>query len=95
MDDELRKLTFIKDRKKKKRMASKYSQKFDVPEGFADLLRDFTREVLREQPKGEKSILEFGEQYFKQLSKKRDEIDFASNMEAPAPEEAVNPSEAS
>ena len=26
-------------------------QEFKVPEGFPEILRDFTREVLREQPK--------------------------------------------
>jgi len=26
-------------------------QEFKVPEGFPDILRDFTREVLRDQPK--------------------------------------------
>ena len=27
------------------------SQEFKVPEGFPEILRDFTREVLRDQPK--------------------------------------------
>ena len=31
-------------------MASKYAKEFKVPEGFPETLRDFTREVLRDQP---------------------------------------------
>lgn len=42
-------------------MASKYLQKFPVPQGFQELLADFTREVLREQPA---NIVEFGAHYF-------------------------------
>ena len=33
-------------------------------DGFADVLRDFTREVLREQPR---SIPDFGAAYFENL----------------------------
>lgn len=29
-------------------MASKYIQKYPIPEGFAEVLHDFTREVLRD-----------------------------------------------
>ena len=77
-------------------MSSKYSQQFDVPEGFPDLLRDFTREVLRAQPAGDVAILEFGEQFFKQLAKKRDEIAFTNDdSETPLQQEEINPSEAS
>ena len=32
-------------------MASKYIQKYGVPEGFSEILHDFAREVLRDQPK--------------------------------------------
>ena len=35
-----------------------YEQPMQVPEGFAEILRDFTREVLREQPA---DVDEFGE----------------------------------
>ena len=31
-------------------MASKYIQKFPIPGAFPDLLHDFAREVLRDQP---------------------------------------------
>ena len=43
-------------------MASKYLQKFPVPEDFPDLLHDFAREVLRDQPA---NIYEYGALYFK------------------------------
>eukprot|EP00613_Pedinella_sp_CCMP2098_P000621 CAMPEP_0171622944 /NCGR_PEP_ID=MMETSP0990-20121206/17594_1 /TAXON_ID=483369 /ORGANISM="non described non described, Strain CCMP2098" /LENGTH=58 /DNA_ID=CAMNT_0012188937 /DNA_START=420 /DNA_END=596 /DNA_ORIENTATION=+ len=42
-------------------MSSKYVQEFKVPEGFPEILRDFTREVLREQPK---NMEKFGYDYF-------------------------------
>ena len=45
-------------------MASKYLQKYPVPEDFPDLLHDFAREVLRDQPE---NIYEYGAQYFKSL----------------------------
>ena len=47
-------------------MASKYLQKFPVPEGFPEVLADLTREVLREQPK---NIVEFAANYFEALEK--------------------------
>ena len=31
-------------------MAAKYVQEFKVPDGFPEILRDFTRELLRDQP---------------------------------------------
>jgi hypothetical protein len=49
-------------------MASKYLQKFPVPEGFQEVLADFTREVLRAQPK---NVVEFAAQYFEGLEKGR------------------------
>ena len=45
-------------------MASKYLQKFPVPEDFPDLLHDFAREVLRDQPE---NIYEYGAQYFRAM----------------------------
>jgi hypothetical protein len=45
-------------------MASKYLQKFPVPQGFQEILADFTKEVLREQPP---NILEFAAHYFENL----------------------------
>ena len=47
-------------------MASKYLQKFPVPEGFPEILHDLTREVLRDQPD---DILEYAELYFESLAK--------------------------
>jgi hypothetical protein len=45
-------------------MASKYLQKYPVPQGFPDILHDFAREVLRDQPE---NIYEFGYLYFKAM----------------------------
>ncbi len=45
-------------------MASKYLQKYPVPEDFPDLLHDFAREVLRDQPE---NIYEYGALYFKAM----------------------------
>eukprot|EP00618_Florenciella_parvula_P021115 CAMPEP_0119542470 /NCGR_PEP_ID=MMETSP1344-20130328/53596_1 /TAXON_ID=236787 /ORGANISM="Florenciella parvula, Strain CCMP2471" /LENGTH=62 /DNA_ID=CAMNT_0007586687 /DNA_START=40 /DNA_END=228 /DNA_ORIENTATION=+ len=42
-------------------MASKYAKEFKVPEGFPETLRDFTREVLRDQPA---EIDKYGYDYF-------------------------------
>ena len=54
-------------------MASKYLQKFSVPENFPEILHDFAREILRDQPD---DILKYGYEYFKA----RDEgLDFDFN----------------
>merc|ERR1712166_21060 len=45
-------------------MTSRYRKPFRYPDGFADVLRDFTREVLRDQPK---SIPEFGAAHFDRI----------------------------
>jgi len=45
-------------------MASKYIKKFKVPTGFENILSDFAKEILRNQPK---DILQFGIEYFKGL----------------------------
>ena len=45
-------------------MASKYLQKYPVPDTFPEILHDFAREVLRDQPK---DIYEYGALYFKAL----------------------------
>ena len=45
-------------------MVSKFIAKYPVPEDFPDLLHDFAREVLRDQPE---NIYEYGAQYFKAL----------------------------
>jgi hypothetical protein len=47
-------------------MASKYLQEFPVPNGFMEILADFTREVLRVQPE---NIVEYGAKYFEMLEK--------------------------
>ena len=45
-------------------MASKYIQKFPIPGHFPDVLHDFVREVLRDQPE---NIYEYGAAYFTAL----------------------------
>ena len=48
-------------------MASKYINKFKVPKNFENILNDFAKEVLRNQPK---DIIEFGAIYFRSLEEK-------------------------
>ena len=43
-------------------LASKYLQKYPVPEDFPDFLNDLARDVLRDQPE---NIYEYGALYFK------------------------------
>ena len=45
-------------------MASKYRKKFELPEGFYEVLENYSREVLRDQPL---DIIEFSYLYFKAL----------------------------
>ena len=45
-------------------MASKYLQKFPVPNNFPEMLHDFAREVLRDQPQ---DIYEYGALYFRAM----------------------------
>ena len=54
-------------------MASKYIQKFPIPGQFPDILHDFVREVLRDQPE---NIYEYGAAYFTAL----DEVSLNSNL---------------
>ena len=45
-------------------MSSKYIKKYSIPPGFQDLLSEFTKEILRNQPN---DIIDFGVEYFKCL----------------------------
>ena len=45
-------------------MSSEYAREFTIPDGFADILKDFTREVLRDQPA---DVNEYAYQYFSRL----------------------------
>jgi hypothetical protein len=45
-------------------MASKYAKTFVVPTDFPNLIHDFAREVLKDQPE---NIYEFGAAYFKAM----------------------------
>ena len=45
-------------------MASKYLKRFQVPNNFENILSDFAKEILRNQPK---DIIQFGIEYFKGL----------------------------
>ena len=55
-------------------MASKYLQKYPVPAEFQQILADFTREVLRDQPT---NIIEYAAKYFEMLEK-GDKLEFNS-----------------
>ena len=43
-------------------MSSKYIKKYSIPQGFRSLLSEFTKEILRNQPK---DIVDFAVEYFK------------------------------
>ena len=45
-------------------MSSKYIKKYSIPPGFQSLLSEFTKEILRNQPK---DIIDFAVEYFKCL----------------------------
>ena len=45
-------------------MTSSYRKKFELPQGFYDVLESYCREVLRDQPQ---DILEFSFLYFKAM----------------------------
>ena len=45
-------------------MSSRYQKPYTIPEAFPPLLKELTREILREQPE---NIYEFGAAYFKNL----------------------------
>lgn len=49
-------------------MASRYLQTFPIPQGFPELLHDFSREVLRDQPD---NIHEYAFLYFKAMEQVR------------------------
>ena len=49
-------------------MASKYLNKFKVPNNFENILSDFAKEVLRNQPP---DIIDFGAEYFRSLEEKQ------------------------
>lgn len=53
-------------------MASKYVQKFPIPQGFHEILNDLTKEILRYQPE---NIIEFSMLYFKCLQEGK-ELDY-------------------
>ena len=45
-------------------MSSKYIKKYSIPPGFQSLLSEFTKEILRNQPK---DIVDFAVEYFRCL----------------------------
>eukprot|EP01060_Flectonema_neradi_P020700 TRINITY_DN281_c2_g4_i1.p1 TRINITY_DN281_c2_g4~~TRINITY_DN281_c2_g4_i1.p1 ORF type:complete len:286 (+),score=66.43 TRINITY_DN281_c2_g4_i1:69-860(+) len=59
--------------------ATKYQNKFRLPPQFSDVLHDFTREVLRNQPT---DIYEWAANYFKDKALKEDGVDTAKIDEA-------------
>eukprot|EP01065_Artemidia_motanka_P024612 TRINITY_DN2950_c1_g3_i1.p1 TRINITY_DN2950_c1_g3~~TRINITY_DN2950_c1_g3_i1.p1 ORF type:complete len:270 (+),score=78.99 TRINITY_DN2950_c1_g3_i1:86-895(+) len=52
--------------------ATKYQQKFKLPPNFAEVLKDYTREVLRSQPE---DIYQWSSQYFRDRALKEDGVD--------------------
>ncbi|EGR32891.1 regulatory subunit of type ii pka r-subunit family protein, putative [Ichthyophthirius multifiliis] len=62
-------------------MASKYLQKYPVPEGFYEILHDFTREILRAQPE---DIIYFAANYFEQKAQGKEYI-YESKYNVPKP----------
>eukprot|EP00668_Euglena_longa_P045912 GGOE01061595.1.p1 GENE.GGOE01061595.1~~GGOE01061595.1.p1 ORF type:complete len:272 (+),score=106.36 GGOE01061595.1:159-974(+) len=52
--------------------ATKFQKKFQLPSNFADVLKDFTREVLREQPT---DIYGYAAGYFKRLALEADGLE--------------------
>ena len=50
-------------------MASAYAKDFSIPADFPEILRDFTREVLRDQPA---DVSAYGYHYFMEQIKKRE-----------------------
>ncbi len=50
-------------------MATKYMQGFPIPEAFPEILHDFAREVLRDQPE---DILAYAAKYFECLEQVRE-----------------------
>eukprot|EP00899_Mesostigma_viride_P008461 jgi/Mesvir1/17616/Mv08842-RA.1 len=62
-------------------MSSRYQKQFPIPEGFPTLLKDFAREILRNQPR---NIYEFGATYFADLLKKSQNPDRGDPEQAPA-----------
>ena len=54
-------------------MASKYRQKYTLPNGFYQVLEDYSREVLRDQPQ---DIVEFSYLYFKAI----EEVSLFNNL---------------
>ena len=59
--------------------ATKYQHKFRLPPQFSDVLHDFTREVLRNQPT---DIYEWAANYFKDKALKEDGVDTRKMDEA-------------
>ena len=53
-------------------MASKYIQKYPIPGEFPEILHDFVRELLRDQPN---NIMDYGAQYFKSKDEARQRDD--------------------
>ena len=45
-------------------MASNYIQKYPIPQDFPTILKNFTREILRDQPA---NVIEYSAKYFEAL----------------------------
>jgi len=68
-------------------MASKYLQKFPVPKDFHNILHDFAREVLRDQPQ---DLIEYAYLYFSALEN-HEEFDYPKKgLNIPPPKRKKN-----
>ena len=68
-------------------MSHQYQQVFVPPNGFQDILKAFTREVLRDQPD---NIYLYAAEYFKRMSLKSRGRESISNQSQRGPNLAVN-----
>jgi Ca2+-binding EF-hand superfamily protein len=62
--------------------ATKYQRKFELPPNFTTVLKDFTREVLRDQPP---DIYQYAAQHFKKLALAEEGIDQADIIASQSP----------
>ena len=74
-------------------MASKYRKKFDMPEGYYQLLENYCREVLRDQPL---DVVEYSWMFFKALEDgKIEEFDYPKKgKNLPPPPRIISEEEA-
>jgi hypothetical protein len=65
-------------------MASRYIQKYPIPEDFPLILKNFTRELLRDQPS---NVVEYAVEYFEALER-GEKFKYRSRFNVPKEEKA-------